>query len=531
MNNNTYKVLISDPVDDACISVLKDEGYTVDKKTGLKEDQICEIIGEYHILIVRSGTQVTEKIIENGTNLKIIGRAGTGVDNIDLAAATRKGIIVMNTPGGNTVSTAEHAISMLMALARNIPQACAALREGTWDRKTYRGVELYGKTIGIIGLGKVGREVAVRLQGFSMNVIGYDPLVADDMIAKLNIESVSLDELFRRSDYITIHTPLTDDTRDLLNADTLQKCKRGVRIVNCARGGIVNEQALLDTLNSGHVAGAALDVFNEEPPPADYPLLQHPKAVLTPHLGASTVEAQEKVAVQIAHQIADVLQERSLVGAVNISAAQFSIRDDHKPYLELAERIGRIAGQLMEGKPKSITFATGGEGLHGSFDVLKSAMMRGVLSPRLDFPVNDVNAPYYAREMGIGLSDRKDDYTGNYSQLITVEYETDKEKRRISGTVFGSNAIRIVQIDDYRVEIEPTGYMLLYLNIDRPGMLASVGSVLAKANINIAGLSLGRKAIGEEALTIIDLDNDVPSSVVAEIAKIDGVINPKLVKV
>ncbi len=350
--NNNYKVLITDPVDNSCVDILKNEGFTVDMQTGLNEAQVSELIPDYHILIVRSGTQVTEKIIECGIELKIIGRAGTGVDNIDVNAATRKGVIVMNTPGGNTISTAEHAISLLMALARNVPQACASLREGVWDRKTYRGVELVGKTIGIIGIGKVGKEVAVRLQGFGMNVLGFDPLVADDVIAKLNIESVSFEELLRRSDYITLHTPLTDDTRNLFNTQTFQKCKRGVRLVNCARGGIINESELLEALNEGHVEGAALDVFEKEPPPPDHPLLKHPKVVVTPHLGASTVEAQEKVAVQIAHQIADALKERSLIGAVNISAAQFSIREDHKPYLDLAERLGRIAGQIMEGKLK-----------------------------------------------------------------------------------------------------------------------------------------------------------------------------------
>ncbi len=528
---NNYKILITDPVDDACVEIIKQEGFTVDKKTGLSEEQIIDIIGGYHVLIVRSGTQVTQKVIDSAENLKIIGRAGTGVDNIDIDAATRRGIIVMNTPGGNTVSTAEHTISMLMALARNIPQASAALREAKWDRKTYRGVELFGKTIGIVGLGKVGKEVAARLRGFEMKILGFDPLVSDDAIEKLNIEPVTIEELLRRSDYITLHTPLTDNTRNLLNAKTLQECKRGVRIVNCARGGIIDEQALLDALNSGQVAGAAIDVFEQEPPPEDYQLVRHNKVVATPHLGASTVEAQEKVAIQIAHQVADALKERSLVGAVNASAAQFSIREDHKPYLQLAERMGKIVGQLVEGKLKSVTFATSGNGLHSSFEILKSAMLRGVLSPRLDYPVNDVNAPYFARELGIGLSDRKDDATGNYSQLITVEYETDKEKRKIMGTVFGANAIRIVQMDEYRVEIEPSGYMLFYWNIDRPGMLASVGSVLAEANINIAGLSLGRKGAGSEALTIIDLDNEVPTTVVKQIAKIDGVINPKLVKV
>lgn len=529
--NTTYKILIADPVDTACMEILTNEGFTVEKKTGLTEEQIVEIIADYHVLIVRSSTQVTDKIIEHGKNLKLIGRAGTGVDNINVEAATRKGVIVMNTPGGNTVSTAEHAISMLMSLARNIPQACTSLREGVWDRKTYQGVELFGKTIGIVGIGKVGKEVAVRLKSFGMIIIGYDPLVSDDVIGTLDIESVTLEELFRRSDYITIHTPLTDDTRGMLNAETIQECKHGVRIVNCARGGIIDETAILEALNAGHVGGVALDVFEKEPPPKDSPLLNHPKVVVTPHLGASTIEAQQKVAVQIAHQLADALKERSLVGAVNISAAQFSVRDDHKPYLTLCERLGSIAGQIMEGKLKSVTFAVDGESLHASFDVLKSAVLRGVLSPHLDQPVNEVNAPYYARARGIGIIERKGNSTGNYAQRITVEYQTDKEKRKLSGTVFGMNAIRLVQIDEYRVEIEPTGFMLFYWNIDRPGMLAAVGTILAKSNINIATLSLGRKAIGDQALTIIGLDNDLPVKTLEEIAKIDGVINPKLVKV
>jgi D-3-phosphoglycerate dehydrogenase / 2-oxoglutarate reductase len=529
VNTNQISVLISDPIEEACSDILIEEGFPVDRKTGLSEDELCEVIKDYSVLIVRSSTQVTKKVIEHGAKLKIIGRAGTGVDNIDIDAATRRGVIVMNTPGGNTVSTAEHAISLLMSMARNIPQAWASLRGGKWDRKTYRGVELYGKTLGIVGLGKVGREVASRLQAFGMKVVAYDPLVSDDVIAKLNVESVSIEELLRRSDYITIHTPLTDDTRNLFNEETLKLCRRGVRIVNCARGGIIDENALAAALDSGQVAAAALDVFEKEPP-GDNPLVQHPKVVATPHLGASTVEAQEKVAIQIAHQIADALKERSLIGAVNISAAQFSVREDHKPFLMLSERLGSIAGQLMDGKLKSVTFAMGGEGLLSSFDVMKSAMLQGILSPRLDQPINDVNAPYFAKEMGISVNERKDESTGNYNQLITVEYKTDTETRMLSGTVFGSNSIRLVRIDKFRVEIEPSGYMLFYWNIDRPGMLAAVGAALAKADINIAGLSLGRTAQGEKALTIINLDSNVPPEVLKDIAAIDGVLEPKVVR-
>ncbi len=528
--NDKISILITDPIEQGCSDILISEGFVVDRKTGLTEEQLCGEIAPYHVLIVRSGTQVTRKIIEQARNLRIIGRAGTGVDNIDLDAATRRGIIVMNTPGGNTISTAEHAISLLLSLARKIPPAWQSLREGKWDKKSFKGSEVYGKTLGIIGLGKIGKEVGIRLQAFGMTVIAYDPLVSADVLAKYNFESVSIDELLRRSDYITVHTPLNDETRGILGEAAFRKCKKGVRVVNCARGGIIDENALLKALDEGIVAGAALDVFESEPP-GDHPLVMHPLVVATPHLGASTVEAQEKVAVQIAHQIADALHERAMVGAVNISAAMFSIREDHKPFVDLADRLGKIAGQLMDGKLKSITFSTGGESLQSSYEILKSVALRGLLSARLSEPVNEVNASYFAREMGIGINERRDDSTGNYTHLITLEFETDKGKRKLTGSVFGSDVVRLVRVDGFHVEVKPEGHMLFYWNIDRPGMLAAVGSVLAKADINIAGLSLGRTAIGEKALTIVNVDSDISPDVLAEISRIDGVLEPKVVKV
>jgi D-3-phosphoglycerate dehydrogenase / 2-oxoglutarate reductase len=528
--NENISVLITDPIEQGCADILSAEGFKVDTKLGLSEEDLCREIKTYTVLIVRSGTQVTRKIIQHADNLRFIGRAGTGVDNIDVEAATRRGIIVINTPGGNTISTAEHAISLLLALTRNIPQAYTSLREGKWDRKSFKGSELYGKTLGIIGVGKIGKEVGLRLQSFGMHVIAYDPLVSADVMAKHNFESVSIDELLRRADYITVHTPINDQTRGIIGEEAFKKCKKGVRLVNCARGGIIDEKALLPALENGVVAGVALDVFETEPP-GESPLLKHPRVIATPHLGASTVEAQEKVALQIAHQLADALKQRSMVGAVNISAALFSVREDHKPFVDLADRLGRIAGQLMDGKLKSVTFSTKGESLQTSYDILKSVALRGILSSQLTEPINEVNAAYFARELGIAVNERRDDSTGVYTQSLTLIFETDHGSRSLSGTVFGSGVIRLVDVDGFPVEVNPEGYLLFYWNIDRPGMLAAVGSILAKSDINIAGLSLGRTAAGEKALTVVHIDSDIPVDVLGEIGKIEGVLNPKVVRI
>ncbi len=393
------KILITDPIEQSCVDILTREGFHVDLKPGLPADEIKKIIHEYSALIVRSGTKVTADIIEKASAMKVIGRAGAGVDNIDSVAASRKGIIVMNTPGGNTLSTAEHTFSMLMALARNIPNAHASLVAGRWDRKKYMGTEVYGKTLGIAGLGKIGREVAIRAQSFGMVTIGYDPVLGADVASKMNVELVTLDEIYRRSDFITVHTPLSDETRGLLNEKTIAKCKKGVRIINCARGGIVDEAALLKALDSGHVAGAALDVFVDEPP-KDFTLAKHPKVVATPHLGASTEEAQEKVAIQIAEQIADALKDRGIVGAVNAAALQAGVPNEIKPYLSLAEKLGSLQAQVMKGQLKELTVELSGELLHKYSELIKAGVLRGMFSKLVsDEPVNYINAPVLQKKL------------------------------------------------------------------------------------------------------------------------------------
>ncbi|MCS7228769.1 MAG: phosphoglycerate dehydrogenase [Candidatus Kryptonium sp.] len=525
------KVLITDPIEESCVNILRNEGFEVDLKPGISKDELKSIINDYVALIVRSGTKVTADIINEARKLKIIGRAGAGVDNIDVDAATRRGIIVMNTPGGNTISTAEHTMSLILALARNIPQACNDLKAGNWNRKKFMGVELYGKTIGIIGLGRIGREVAIRCKAFGMNVIGYDPVLSSEIAMKLGIELVSdLNEIYRRSDFITVHVPLNDETRGMIGKNELAKCKRGVRIINCARGGIIDEMALLEAIESGHVAGAALDVFSEEPPPKDHPLIKHPKVIVTPHLGAATEEAQEKVAIQIAHQIADALKERAIVGAVNAEILQLAMNEEIKPYLLLAEKIGSFQAQILKGKLLGVSGIFVGEMLKNSSQILISAFLKGLLNYLMSEPVNYINAPVIANEMGLSVSERTSEDKGNYTHLLKFEVRTDKEKRTVAGTVFGNKDIRIVGVDDFHFEFKPEGILLVYSNIDRPGMLASVSSILARSNINIAGLSLGRYGVGKNALTVMSVDNEISQDVLREISSVDGIFDVRVVK-
>jgi D-3-phosphoglycerate dehydrogenase len=522
------KILISDPIEQSCVDILTREGFQVDLKPGISPEEIKKIIPEYAALIVRSGTKVTADIIQEAHEMKVIGRAGAGVDNIDVQAASRRGIIVMNTPGGNTVSTAEHTVSMLLSLSRNIPQAYMSLVNGKWDRKKYMGTEVMGKTLGIIGMGKIGREVAARCLAFGMTVIGYDPVLANDVASKLGVELVSLDEIYRRSDFITVHTPLNDETRGLLNEKTLAKCKKGVRGINCARGGIIDETALLDALNSGQVAGAALDVFVEEPPKGN-PLLQHPRLIATPHLGASTEEAQEKVAIQIAEQLADALHDRGISGAVNAVALQSGIPAEIKPYLLLAEKMGSLQAQIMKGKLRDITIETRGELLQKHVELLTTGVLKGFFSKLMSQPVNYINAPIIAQSMGIRISEKKERDSENYNQLLTVEYSTDQEERSFAGTVFGTTKPRIVRIDAFYFEVNPEGILLFYTNTDKPGMLAHVGSILAAEKINIAGLSLGRTGVGEKALVVVSVDTPIPEKMLQQIRSLDGIFDAKVV--
>ncbi len=523
------KILVTDSIEQRCLDILQKEGFDVEAQPTMQPDRLRSVISEYDALVVRSATNVTGEVIAAAKALKVIGRAGAGVDNIDVDAATRKGIVVMNTPGGNTISTAEHTMSMLLSMSRNIPQAFDSLRKGQWNRKSYVGTELFGKTIGIIGLGKVGREVAVRCQAFGMNTVGCDPVLAAEVASKMNIELVSLDELYRRSDFITVHTPLNDETRGLISDIQLAMCKHGVRLLNCARGGIIDEQALLRALESGKVAGAALDVFETEPP-GDHPLLKHPRVVATPHLGASTEEAQEKVATQIAQQVADFLKERGVAGAVNAEVIHLATRKEIKPYVHLAEKIGSLIAQLMQGQLKKLSVVCSGGFLVQSSELISAAVLKGILSHLMSEPVNLINAPVLARELGVLLMEEKESEHESYTHLVTVRYETEQERRSFSGTVFGSAQSRIVQIDEYHLEINPEGPLLFYKNVDRPGMLASVGSVLAQAGINIAGLALGRDKPGQRAITIINADSAIPVQILRQLETIEGVFEVKTAK-
>lgn len=522
-------ILITDPVEQPCVEILQAEGFHVDLHPSMPSGEILSVIEKYEALIVRSSTQVTGEIIGAGKKLKVIGRAGAGVDNIDVQSATRRGIIVMNTPGGNTISTAEHTISLILALARNIPQAHESLQKGVWERKQYLGTELSGKTIGIVGVGKVGREVAKRCGGFEMAVIGYDPVLTREAAAKIEIELVDFDELLRRSDFITLHTPLNEETKNLINEQSLRRCKPGVRIINCARGGIIDERALLDALNRGVVAGAALDVFEHEPP-GESPLLHHPHVVATPHLGASTEEAQEKVAVQIAHQIADALHGRGVSGSVNADAIQMGMRTELQPYLTLAEKLGNLTAQLMQGKLRTVDVTTCGDLLDQSSTVILAAVLKGIFETLLTEPVNYINAPLIARERGIFSAEGKEQEHSVYTHLVRVQYETDKETRMLMGTVVGRHNVRIVGIDTFHFEINPEGYMLFYSNVDRPGMLAAVGSILAEEQINIAGVALGRFSAGKQALTIMSLDSPISQNILDRISRLQGVSDAKLVR-
>ena len=508
------KIIITDSVDKKAVAILENAGFDVVYKPGMKKAEIEEVIGQYHGLIVRSDTKATADMIAKMDSMEVIGRAGAGVDNIDLEAATRKGIIVMNTPGGNTISTAEHAFTLMLSLCRNIAQADASIKAGKWDRRSFKGAEVYGKTLGIFGLGKIGREVAIRAKAFGMNVIGYDPVLSEDMAAKLGITLTDIETIFRKSDIITVHVPLDEKTQNLLRKETFALCKDGVKIVNCARGGIINEDDLVEALNSGKVSGAAIDVFLKEPPDFTHPLISHPKVITTPHLGASTEEAQEKVAIQIAEQIVELFKTREIKGAVNAAALAAFSNKEFAPYVQLAESLGALVAQLAKDKPKQLKVSLSGDLLAKSEGLISIAVLKGYLSRLINDPVNLINASFMAKEYGLAYSEIVSTEKSDYANQVTVTLTSEAEQHSISGTVFGANDFRIVHIDKFKMEIKPEGNMLFYSNTDKPGMLASVGKVLSEANINIAGLSLGRLGEGLEALTIVSVDGAIDKSTV-----------------
>ena len=503
-------------------------------KTPYTVEALLAAIPNFDGLIVRSGTTVTREVMEAGRNLKVIGRAGVGVDNIDVPAATQRGIVVMNTPGGNTTSAAELTMSLIMALARNIPQAVASLKAGRWDRSKYMGTELGGKVIGVVGLGRIGREVARWCQSFGMTAIGYDPVMAPEIARAAGITPVSLEELYARSDYITLHAPKTPETANLICAATLEKCKAGVRIVNVARGGIVNEKDLLAALKSGRVAGAALDVFSKEPPPPEAAeLLAHPGVICTPHLGASTTEAQVNVARDIAVQMVDALENKAFVGVVNATTnLSFFSRPDLAPLTSLAERMGSLQAQLMKGKLVRISLGLAGPLISdpGVASAMRTAVLRGLLSVTHGGNVTWVNTAALAAELGVNIEERVTPKPGNYTNQLTVGFESDSGEppRVLSAALFASrdgtsNAARLVSFDGYSVDINPVGDMLFFNNEDRPGVLSRITGVLGRAGINIAHFGLGRHKVGGSALGILSCDQPVPAETLKELASLPNV--------
>ncbi|MCS7082423.1 MAG: phosphoglycerate dehydrogenase [Bacteroidetes bacterium] len=523
------RVLLADHVDPVCAQVLRDRGFEVRELAQAGPEAWRELLVEADALIVRSAVQVTAELMRAAPRLKVIGRAGVGVDNIDLEAATRQGILVLNAPDANTISAAEHTCALILALARHIPQADASMKAGRWDRRAFLGVELYGKTLGIIGLGKIGREVASRMRAFGMRLLGYDPMLAPEVAASIGVELADLETVLAQADFLTLHTPLTEQTRNLLNRARLAQTKPGVRIINCARGGIVREEDLLEALESGHVAGAALDVFSQEPPgEALGALIRHPRVITTPHIGASTEEAQHKVARQIAEAVADALLGRAVRNAVNGMAIQLAMNEEVQPYLRLAEQMGRLLAGFLRGQLRRVHVRYVGERIRRFPEVLTVALLKGLLSEWLSEPVNYINAPVLAEQMGLGVRQELDSAVDNYTNLLELLYESTQERRLLAGTVFGKD-VRIVRVDEYPLELRPEGHLLFYHNLDRPGMLARVGAMLAEAGINIAALSLGRLAPGSAALTVIVTDQPISEAVQERLRGLEGVWDVRVV--
>ena len=522
------RVLISDALSPAAVQIFKDRGIEVDFQPALgkDKDKLAEIIGNYDGLAIRSATKVTPKVLEKASSLKVIGRAGIGVDNVDIPASTAKGIIVMNTPFGNSITTAEHAITLMLALARQIPQADASTQAGKWEKNKFMGVEITGKTLGVIGCGNIGSIVADRALGLKMKVIAFDPYLSPERARDIGVEKVELDELFKRADFITLHTPLTDKTRNVIDAKALQKMKKGVRIVNCARGGLVDEQALRAALDSGHVAGAAFDVFVTEPATENV-LFGHPNVVCTPHLGASTTEAQENVALQVAEQMSDYLLRGAITNAVNFPSISAEEAPKLKPFVALAEKLGSFAGQLTDTGISKVQIVFEGAVAQMNTKALTSAALSGLLRPMLG-DVNVVSAPVVAKERGIVVEEVTREMPEDYESLITVTVTTERQTRHVSGTVFADGRPRIVNIKGIRMDAEFAPSMIYITNLDKPGFIGKFSSTLGEAGINIATFHVGRDAPGGNAVALIEIDGDLPEAVLAKVRALPQVQQAKL---
>lgn len=509
-----YKVLISDQLSDEGIQALLDApDVEVVRQTGLTEEELIEIIGEYDALIVRSQTKVTKNVIDHAHKLKIIGRAGVGVDNIDLTAATENGIIVVNAPDGNTISTAEHTFSMLMAIARKIPQAYLKLKNNVWDRKSFIGVELNGKTLSIIGLGRIGTEVAKRAKAFNMTVYAHDPFLTPERAEKLGVHYASLDEAIRVADFITVHTPLIKETKHLISYEQFKMMKDGVHILNCARGGIINEDALYEAIVNKKVAGAALDVFEEEPA-INHPLLELDEVIATPHLAASTVEAQENVAIDVSQEVLNVLRGKSFKNAVNLPSVPAHIMQKVQPYFHLSEHLGSFLAQIAVGALEEIQITYTGELADLDVAPLTRNVVKGILAHHLGAQqVNYVNAPFLAKQRDISISEQKESSSKGFTNLITVAVKTTQESRSVSGTLLNGYGARIVKIDNYSVDVTPQGHLMYILHHDRPGVIGRVGTLLGSHDVNIAAMQVGRTDVGGDAIMIITVDKPVAPNV------------------
>ncbi len=527
-----FKILVADTISDSGISVFQSHNghFKLDIQSKLDLESLKKAAADVDAIIVRSETRITAEVLSACKKVKIVGRAGVGVDNIDVQAASKQGVIVVNVPDGNTISAAEHTVAMLLAVSRNIPQANASLKAGEWKRSQFTGTELQGKVLGLIGLGRIGREVAKRCQSFGMSILGYDPYASDEYAKNFNIKLTTLDEMYAAADYITVHVPLNDTTKHMLNAKTMKKLKQGVRLINCARGGIIDEKALAEAVASGHVKGAAIDVFEEEPPKKDNPLLGQPNIIVTPHLGASTEEAQVKVAQELAETLRDFFLTGAVRNAVNLPAMDAEQYKELEPYLLLCEKLGKFVTQLADGAPRELKIEYAGEISMKNTTPLTLAVLKGFLTPMLGSEVNVVNAPHLAKERDVRWTETKTSQTADYTSLITLKLSSKAGKFSVAGTLLGKNNPRIVAIDDLSVDVNPEGPMVIYHNVDKPGVIGYVGTILGKNKINIAAMQVGRKGKTGEAITVVNVDTDVPDSVLQQIKEFEGVTQVKSVK-
>ncbi|KZE55423.1 D-3-phosphoglycerate dehydrogenase [Brevibacillus parabrevis] len=526
-----YKVLITDPLSEFGIQQLLDaEDVEVVRKTNLSPAELLEIIGDYDALLVRSQTQVTAEVLQAGKNLKAVGRAGVGVDNIDIAAATQAGIPVINAPDGNTISTAEHSFAMLMAVARNIPQAHKKLVDGTWDRKSFQGVELNKKVLGVVGMGRIGSEVAKRAKAFGMIVMGFDPFMTEERAQKMGVIHATVDDICRQADFITVHTPLTKETRHIISTREFAKMKEGVRLINCARGGIIDEKALYEAITSGKVAGAALDVFEEEPP-VDNPLVGLPQVVTTPHLGASTVEAQENVAVDVSEEILKVLRGEPFKNAVNLPSIPAHVMEKVQPYFQLGEKLGHFLAQVTVGSISEVAIKYSGELTDVDTSPLTRTVLKGVLSFRLGEVANYVNAPLLAKVRDITVTEQKTAQNKGFTNLLTVSLKTTQETRTVAGTRLNGYGARIVKIDEFAIDVAPEGYLLYIHHNDRPGVIGRVGSILGENSVNIATMQVGRRDVGGDAIMMLSVDKPLTPELLdtmGELAEVKSVTQIEL---